>query len=304
MRLLELSRNMAIIVCIGAGAGAGCGASSAPPSVSATALTSAPAGAQAGEDEEGDKLVEHHRHHHGGVAMFLSMSLDSLGVSDEQRAGVEKIQEELSAKLEPAHAAQQSVLSLLADGVATGAVDRPRVDAAIATVDASSTATQAATDDALNQLHALLTPPERAALAQKMEAHWDVWQQANAEDELQGSAHEHGPLARLTRELSLTPDQAERIRASLRASAQEATATRLDPAEMSSRLKSLGTAFQADTFDAKAVTSGQVASGHLATHGLRRMARLYEAATPVLTLEQRAKLAERLRDHARQEAGK
>jgi hypothetical protein len=33
----------------------------------------------------------------------------------------------------------------------------------------------------LNQLHAVLTPEQRAALVDKVEAHWTIWQNANSE---------------------------------------------------------------------------------------------------------------------------
>jgi Spy/CpxP family protein refolding chaperone len=302
----------------GASFACGCGSSSssgAPASsASGTQVVSAAAGTEVGEDAEGGKLVEHHRHHHGGIAMFLHMSLDSLGVSDEQRAAVTKIQDDLSAKLEPLHAAQAKVLLLLADGVAAGNVDKAKVDAAIADVESSSTAAHAAASDALNQLHTVLTPPQRVALVQKLEAHWQVWQQANAEEEEQAvpanATHEKGGrFAALTRDLALTPEQVEHIRAGLRgggaaASAGPTPSKKLDPVEIEGHMKTFGTAFEGDTFDAKTLSTSEGENAHLATHGTRRMARFYEAAAPVLTADQRTKLAATLREHAGQEAGK
>ena len=308
MRITHMSRGMVVVLCLAGGASVaslGCGSSSPPAaSASGTQVVSTPAGTVAGDDEEGNKLVEHHRHHHGGVAMFLHMSLDSLGISDDQKAGVSKIQQDLAAKLEPIHAADGSILSLLADGVAAGAVDKGKVDAAIAAVDASSADVHAATSDALNQLHAVLTPPQRAALVQKLEAHWEVWQQANAEEEPAGAAKEHTPFARLTRQLSLTPDQVDKIRAALHAAAPDSTPKKLDPAEVEGHMKTFGTSFEGDSFDAKTVNNGEGVAVHLASHGIRRMARFYEAAAPVLTPDQRTKLAAHLREHAGQEASK
>lgn len=77
----------------------------APPASAAPAEAAAPAPAPeaAGpspEDEESSaNLGEHHRHHHhGGVVMFIAMTLDSLSVSPEQQAAVEKSRETSSPR--------------------------------------------------------------------------------------------------------------------------------------------------------------------------------------------------------------
>ena len=307
MHWTKQARSVAVLLAVAAGAGVGCGGSSAGSATAATATASAegtPAGSQAGTDEEGDKLVEHHRHHHGGVAMFLSMSLDSLGLSDSERAAVTKIQSDLWTKIEPTHAAQHDVLALLADGVAAGSVDKAKVDAAVAQVDASAAAVQAATTDALNQLHAVLSPPERVALVQKLEAHWRVWQEANAEGDQPPADKKHGDrFASLTRDLNLTPDQIDHIRSALHAAPVD-SAKKLDPAEVDGKLHAFGTAFTSETFDAKTVNGGEGANVSLPSHGIRRMARFYEAAAPVFTPDQRTKVAASLREHAGQESGK
>jgi hypothetical protein len=281
-----------VVLLAAASASSGCGSRTSTPAAPAseTQVTSAQAGPQAGPDEPGATLVEHHRHHHGGVAMFLVMSLDSLGADDEERAAITKIQQDLSAKLEPVHAAQGNVLSLLADGVAAGAVDKAKVDAAIAKVDlATATSAKPATADALNRLHSILDVPQRKALVQKIQAHWQVWQEANAD----GGA----------RALGLTADQMNRIRAGVQSAAPEATKT-FDRTMAESRLESFGTTFEGEAFDAKTLIDSEGGKADLASHGIRRMARFYEAAAPVLTPDQRTKAAARLREHAAQEAGK
>lgn len=284
-----------VVFFVAAGASGGCGSrSSSPPAApgAATEVTSARAAPQTGEDEAGATLVDHHRHHHGGVAMFLVMSLDVLGVSDQQRGAITKIQQDLALELEPVHAAQGSVLSILADGVAAGAVDKAKVDAAIANVDATTAASgKTATAEALNQLHAVLSPPQRKALVEKLQAHWQVWQDANAEA---------GAPAAVASDLGLSADQVSRIRAAVQTSSTDATKS-FDRARADSRLNDFGTAFQGEAFDAETLTGP---TADLAGQGLRRMARLYEAAAPVLTPDQRTKAAARLRVHAAQEVGK
>jgi Spy/CpxP family protein refolding chaperone len=171
-------------------------------------------------------------------------------------------------------------------------------------------AAHAAATDALNQLHTILTPPQRVALVQKLDAHWQVWQQANAnaEDEPEDGHGRGGRFAALSHDLGLTPDQVTHIRGSLRgtsgATAGADAPKKLDPAELEGHMKAFGTAFEGETFDAKTINNGEGVNGHLAAHGTRRMARFYEAAAPVLTADQRTKLAASLREHAGQEVGK
>jgi hypothetical protein len=77
-----------------------------------------------------------------------------------------------------------------------------------------------------------------------------------------------------------------------------------DPPRLDGRLKTFGSAFEGDVFDVGTLKDGQVVNLDLASHGIQRMARFYEAAAAVLTPDQRAKYAQHLRDHAGQEEGR
>jgi Spy/CpxP family protein refolding chaperone len=291
--MASMARRMGLAATLlfGAGATVGCAGSAAntPPPATAAAAT-------ADDDDVAAGLTEHHRyHHHGGVPLFIAMSLDTLGVSPEQRAAVEKIRAELQARMEPARAAEQSLAAALADGLAAGNIDRAQVDAAVARVTAAAAAVHDASADALNELHAALTPPQRAALVDKVESHWAVWQKANAEEA--GSANrEDGHLATLATELGLTQNQVDEIRAAV-GEAMKAV-PRLDPQEISTHLRALGDAFRSENFDAKGLTNASGANAHLVGWGAAHMAHFVEAVAPVLTPDQRAKLADRLREHA------
>jgi Spy/CpxP family protein refolding chaperone len=283
--------GMAAAVLIAAGATVGCAGSAANSPPAATASTAA-----AGNDDVAAGLTEHHRyHHHGGVTLFIAMSLDTLGVSPEQRAAVEKIRTDLHAQMGPARTAEQNLAVTLADGLAAGHIDRAQVDAAVARVTAAAATVHEASADALNELHAALTPPQRAALVDKVESHWAVWQKANAEEA--GSANrDDGQLATLATDLGLTQDQVDKIRAGLGEAMK--VAPRLDPQEISAHLRALGDAFRSEKFDAKGLPDASGANAHLVGWGASHMAHFVEAVTPVLTPDQRTKLAERLREHA------
>jgi Spy/CpxP family protein refolding chaperone len=280
-----------------------CGGKSPPASSPGDVAEAGSAGdvSQVGAGEEQDEatadLAEHHRHHsHGGVAMFIAMSLDGLGTSSDQDQAIAKIQADMHAKMAPAHDAEKAVLLVVADGVAAGAIDHGKLDAAISELATASAGVHDAVADSLNQLHATLTPAQRAALVQKVEAHFEVWAHVNSQDEDASKDAHGGHLAQLAKELALTPDQVEQVRASFEQAGEKAP--RFDRAEADAHLKAFGDAFQGDTFDAKTLTTGRDVNAHMAVWGMRRMIRLYEALTPVLTPEQRAKVSELIRRHA------
>jgi Spy/CpxP family protein refolding chaperone len=277
-------------VLFGALAAVGCGGASANARPPATAASASDV------DEVAAGLTEHHRHHHhGGVTLLVALSLDTLGISPEQRPAVEKIRRDLHARMEPALAAQQRLAAALADGVAAANLDERTVDAAIAQVSAAAATVHDASTDALNELHAVLTPPERAALVDKVEAHWSVWQRANAEET--GPANpEGGRLAMLTTELGLTQDQVAKIRAGLGDGMK--AVPRLDPQEIATHIQTFGNAFRSEKFDAKALTGANSANAHLAGWGAAHLAHFIEAVSPVLTPDQRAEFAQRLREHS------
>ena len=287
--MASLAGRMGIVVTvlIGTWATVGCGGSSANTPPPATA-------AKAAEDDDVTAgLVEHHRfHHHGGVTLIIAMSLDTLGVSPEQKAAVEKIRTDLHARMEPARSAEQKLVVTLAEGLAAGNIDAASVDAAVSQVASAATAVHDASAEAVNELHALLTPPERAALVDKVEAHWAVWQKANS----QKADPEHGHLAALAKELGLTQDQVDKVRASLDEGLK--AVPQLDPQEIATHLRAFGDAFRSEKFDEKVLTTASGANSHLAGWGAARLAHFVEALSPVLTPDQRGKFAQRLREHA------
>jgi Spy/CpxP family protein refolding chaperone len=267
----------------------GCGGATAN-SAPATEATADPAGDEANAD-----LMEHHRyHHHGGVTLFIAMSLDTMGLPPEEQAAVEKIRSDLHARMEPAHVAEQSLIATLAEGLAAGSLDAAKVDAAVAQVTTAAAGVHDASAIALNQLHASLTPLERAALVDKVESHWAVWQKANAEET--GASRPEGRLARLATDLDLTTDQVDKIRSAL-AEGMRAV-PKLDPTEIDAHLRDFSAAFRSDRFDAKGLSGASIADAHIVGWGAAHLAHFVEAVAPVLTPDQRNALAEQLREHA------
>jgi hypothetical protein len=105
--------------------------------------------------------------------MFISMAIDTLGRDPAKKVLVEKIQSDLHAKMAPARDAEHDLLSTGADRVAMGKIDTARMGAAVGKVATAAAGIHTATTDALTQLHDALAPVERAALVDKVKAHWE-----------------------------------------------------------------------------------------------------------------------------------
>ncbi len=250
------------------------------------------------DDQATAELKEHHRHHHhGGVTQFIAMSLDTLGEDEAKRPQVEKVQDQLHACMAAAREGEKKVHLAIADGVEVGNVDTAKVETAIAQLGVASASIHDCSANALNELHAILSPAERGALVHKVQAHWAVWRHVNHEATV-GGKEPGGRLAELTRELDLTSDQVETISTALKAT-HAANPLQFEPTKGHAHVQGFATAFASETFDAKSINEN--ANAHLAIHGAKRMAHFYQTVTPLLTPPQRHTLAEHLREHASHE---
>jgi Spy/CpxP family protein refolding chaperone len=270
----------ATLVSAGSAVGCGGGSTAGPPPSNAQAATTA-----AEDESAGAALADFDRHHHhGGVTLLIAMSLDVVGITPDQKTTIEQIRTDLRTALQPSGAAEGVVLKTLADGIASGSVDTAKVDAAIGQLTTASGSVHDACVAALNQLHGVFSAEQRAAFVDKVQAQWDVWQDANAlETPAYQAKADADRLDALSDDLSLTPDQLAKIRAS---------------ASSASRIRRFCDAFRAETFDARSLTDAGATDARVAEWGAMKMAHFLEAATPALTPDQRTKLAQILRDHA------
>jgi Spy/CpxP family protein refolding chaperone len=268
----------------------GCAASSPPPTTARGSVD--------------DRFVDLHQQHphEGDVAMFIALSLRSLGLPPDQRAVVSRIQADLFAKTEPARTGEQTVLTALAEGVAAGGIDKARVDAALKQLESATVPIRVATADALNQLHAALTPRQRIALADDIQAHWAVFRTEDGESDKVGTGDDNRDprLTKLAGQIGLSTDQVNKIAVAFSAM-MDVPQGATDPAEIDARLHRL-TAFRSDAFDARSLEGGASTNEHVAARAATLTARFYEAVDPVLTPEQRPKVVALLRDHATRDA--
>ncbi len=237
-------------------------------------------------DAIADFLIHHRHHHHGGFLMLVTMSLDTLGLAPDERAGVEEIRSDLLAKMQPARAAELETVDLLATGIAQSFIDKTRVDAAIVNLGNASAVLHDATVNDLNRLHELLTPAERTALVEKTESHWRLWQMAN------NGSQSH--VDALSKEIGLTHSQQEEVRKDFHA---KAAASPMHESQVERHLRDFGRAFRGAHFDARQLTDAAFANRHMAEWGASRSALYCEVVNPVLTPEQRNRLVSILREH-------
>jgi hypothetical protein len=285
---MDVSRGLGLVVLLAATSGACRGhAKNAPPPPAAVP----PATAQPGATNEIDQdlvadILEHHRfHHQGGLLTLIAMSLDALGLPEEQQLRVERIQTDLLGKLQPAIAAERNLVSLLASGLGASRLDTDGLHAALRQVANTTTAARQAAIADLNRLHSVLAPAERSALIDRLEAHWALWQEANAGDEAQ--------LTIIGHELRLTPEQLARARASMAAN----PGALLADGRVVAQLRELAAAFRADAFDASTLAAASAADGDMATAGAQQLVRVCVAVNPVLDDEQRHLLVDILQSH-------
>jgi len=218
-------------------------------------------------------------------------SVETLGVAPEQQAAVDKFRKEYRQKTKPLREANHAVIALVADGVAAGKIDRAKVDAEVAKATAAAPAVQAAVQALLTELHAALRPEQRAALVDKVDAHFAVWKEIN--ERVVPSAKPDHQLRRLTKDLTLTKDQVDKVQASLEAGKDAKKP--FDALAADAYLKAFDAEFAGEKFDAKKLPPFGPESGKLIGWGTGHMAAVYEALAPVLTPEQRTTLADKLR---------
>jgi len=277
---------------------------SAQPATSASAPSAAAhtdaasADAMAAEDEQlAYDLLLHHRHHHTGFAGFVFMAVETIGPNSEQEAAIGKINDELKAKMRPFHVANAVVTNLLADGVASGNIDKAKVDAEVAKAALVGTEVYPAVGAALVAIHKLFKPEQRQALVDKVDSNWALWKEANAGEQAADDAKPEGCLSHVAKDLSLTHDQVAKFKANL--DGEKSASKPFDVTAEDADMKAFSRAFLTDTFDVHTLPPADE-NAKLLSWGAERMARFYEAMTPVLTPDQRTKVADQLREHARE----
>ena len=230
----------------------------------------------------------HHRH--GPFAM-----LETLDLRAEQRAKIDTIKTDLETKLEAGRKDGLELASLLATGIETGKLDDSAVRQRRVAVQQRVDEARRAIGDAANAVHATLDPAQRAELVLTMRAKHEARpaEQQNAEGGER--RHRHG-FGRLTSELGLTAEQTKSLHEGMRSIFEAAFPDRKERREqLEVERKAAEDAFMSETFDAHRYTFGTEAVRWMQTAAVGATA-LSDLATSVLTNEQRALLAQKIRE--------
>ena len=271
-------RRSVIAAFILAVAAVGCGASSEEPTAPAAATEEA---AETSAQDGFDGMFTH--------------AASKLNLSAQQRQAVEAIKVDLKAKAVPVREAKTKLQVALAEGVAKGSVDAQVLAVPAKELSSAVEAFKPALQDGLNRLHATLDKGQREKLVDMIEDRIDERRDAFFE-----GGGPRGRMKKIVAELDLSKDQIQKIRSSFLAEREahegEAGGMKAKRAEMRAHLEKVAEAFKSDSFDARALDVGKQLGG-MATLLPERASRMLSIAIPVLTPEQRAKLAVIIKEH-------
>lgn len=223
----------------------------------------------------------------------LKVVADALGdvpLTAAQRATVEKMATDTETRHAAARAAHKDLMLAVAGQVQAGAIDRTALAPKLAAIVSAMQAAQPADRAAFEQLHALLSPDQRVAFVDAMEAR---------AGERKGAMHDKHPLQQWAADLQLTDDQKTQIHAAMKQRWQAAghDGPGGPMAEHHQQGKQMLAAFTKDRFVMDEVSPPKDVAAH-AQHMADHMLGLAEVALPILTPQQRALAAQKLRDRA------
>jgi Spy/CpxP family protein refolding chaperone len=245
----------------------------------------------------------HHRHfgrHGRGDLLRASLHLESLSAT--QRQQVEALVQQEKAAHANVGVARSQLLQAVANRVAAGTVDEAALAPSMQAVEGAMQADEPGHRAAIEKLHAILTPAQRVELVTKIEPHAGR-EQSHGHDGDSASADagndhrpgmEHGG-GMWGRALNLSDAQRQQIGANLRSNSGSGPEKALWKEARGTRMHVLE-AFKADRFVMSEVAPPR--DPRLAQGEVDRVVRMAKASAPVLTAEQRATAAAKLREMA------
>jgi len=217
-----------------------------------------------------------------GHLHFIRDALSKVTLRPDQKTQVETLVADAQARHATIRQAHQALASALADEVQAGTIDRaalqPQIDALTAAIEQSRPQDQAA----LARLHDLLDPAQRNQFVDAIEA------------EFHGGGHHEGRgmmMRKWAADLNLSEQQREQIHAALKAKFQGGQNGEKEHwREARENGKKWLESFRQDQFNATLPVAPAKIGG-----GIGKIVDVAEAAVPILTPEQRAIAAQKLR---------
>ena len=256
-----------------------------------------------------------HEDHHGVPFFGAALALDDL--TPQQRTKLESIRTGVESQGASRKAAMKQLGDLFAKALDDGKLDEAAASAQIDALAQAVDAEKPSLAKALDDLHAILTPTQRAEVVARMHAHHGKHEgkgdaKGDGKDE-QGEKDEHEAkgggegmhdgmhlrMKQLADDLALTPEQ--------RAAYKDKLSNGPRPLEaehdaIRAQMKAVADAFVSDGFDAKALDVGKYAAP-MAKAFATRIERFVAVSIEILDPGQRAKLAAKVRERTAKMAG-
>lgn len=294
--MLTISRTVgSIALVLGAALGTvGCGTAVGEPEEPAAAEQAV---AQEQVADQGQALK--------GPLGHLERVLSELELRADQKKTVDGILAELSQKSEPIRQARAEGAKELAKQVRAGQVDRAALEARRDAMAKAGEAMVPAFQDAANKLHAALDANQRAELVEKLREHRGRGHHAEGNHHgpggQMGMMGPMGQMKEMAERIGITEEQRGQIREAMKASWEKHREQKEDMRakfeEGREKMRAFADAFVSDSFDAKKFEFPGPPGGMM-RHGGDRMVKFVETAMPILTPEQRAKLADEIEKRA------
>ena len=229
-----------------------------------------------------------------GKAKRVADALGQVALRADQRAQIEALATQAEGRHATAIAAQHDFVTALAAQVATGTLDRAALTPKTAALSAAWSAAQPQERAAFESIHAILDPAQRAEFVDAMT---NLPREGHGGDGHGWGKHEgHGPGQHWADELQLTEAQRTTFEQILHDSFAEAHGDHPHAMHGAGHGRAVLDAFKADTFSFDAVAPAEDVGARtqkMTTHLLD----IVEKVLPMLTPEQRALAAEKLREH-------
>ena len=243
-----------------------------------------------------------------GPAKRVADALATVPLRADQRATIEQMAKDAETRMEPARKARGDLMLAIADQVQKGAIDRTALQPKIDAVAAAHQSAQPGNRAAFEKLHDLLTPEQRLAFVNAMEAeHHDQKGPGQRGEGMRGR------MNKWATDLGLSQDQQDQIKTKMQARWQAHFAGAVTGADqtgavqdghmmaeghkMHEQYKAMLEAFKGDNFKMDQVAPAQD-HREMANGFAGHMLGMLETSLSVLTPEQRNIAANKLREKA------
>jgi Spy/CpxP family protein refolding chaperone len=200
-------------------------------------------------------------------------AVDALRLTPAQQQATAALRQKLRDQLGDAAQARDELTAAVLASLEKGSVDHARVDPVIRAFVTAAERAKPSVLAALDELHAILTPEQRAALVGALDTRRD-----------EGSEEGKGRVKKVIKALGLSFSQGIDIAKALK----ERLSGERDAAErLKAQLHAAAEAFRGDSFEAAKL---EIATGPVVEHWVNVAVSVFEAIVPVLDAAQRATL--------------